>query len=401
MEIWTLCAGEMSLRAWRSLSRSRSALTVSRLSCGRRGGRRPDDRELDDRQDRRAGDGRQRAGGDLRLRGTPGDPAADVVGDDQLGVQVRQRHEAARGRRTRGGRGRPWAPRSCVPTGGPVGSTTRPSGKPGCVTSTCDVLLYVAAPRGTQPVRRDLVRRRDGEHHAEQHARGGDHAVAPEDGDMPGEVHEREPRAVPGARHLAQGPGACVYQCPVVRSPACHAYCRSSALLPAHRWRRRPPDGRAPCGICRASGYERPRHGRGTAARPLGRARSRPARATPGVGRDPSAGECRAARADRHSLARLSRLRPGPDRWVRWWIDEAVELGRRWARGADVVLTSCAPLRDRRWSALDCPGARRARGWPTSRTLGTRRDAPVPDGPPSRASSAPDATRICRSRRPW
>ena len=32
---------------------------------------------------------------------------------------------------------------SCrVPTGGPVGSTTRPSGKPGCVTSTWDVLLY-------------------------------------------------------------------------------------------------------------------------------------------------------------------------------------------------------------------------------------------------------------------
>jgi hypothetical protein len=41
--------------------------------------------------------------------------------------------------------------------------------------------------------------------------------------------------------------------------------------------------------------------------------------------------------------ARLARLRPGPDRWVRWWIDEAVALGRRVGGDADVVLTSCAP----------------------------------------------------------
>jgi hypothetical protein len=41
--------------------------------------------------------------------------------------------------------------------------------------------------------------------------------------------------------------------------------------------------------------------------------------------------------------ARLTRLRPGPDRWVRWWIDQCVELGRRAGADADVIVTSCAP----------------------------------------------------------
>jgi hypothetical protein len=41
--------------------------------------------------------------------------------------------------------------------------------------------------------------------------------------------------------------------------------------------------------------------------------------------------------------ARVGRLRPGPDGWVRWWIDNAVRLGRRVGADADVVLTSCAP----------------------------------------------------------
>jgi glycosyltransferase involved in cell wall biosynthesis len=41
--------------------------------------------------------------------------------------------------------------------------------------------------------------------------------------------------------------------------------------------------------------------------------------------------------------ARLERLRPGPDRWVRWWIDEAVRAGVAAGDGVDVVLTSCAP----------------------------------------------------------
>ena len=43
------------------------------------------------------------------------------------------------------------------------------------------------------------------------------------------------------------------------------------------------------------------------------------------------------------AAARLARLSPAPDRWVSWWIDEAVRLGRDVGAGADVVLTSCAP----------------------------------------------------------
>lgn len=41
--------------------------------------------------------------------------------------------------------------------------------------------------------------------------------------------------------------------------------------------------------------------------------------------------------------ARLALLRPGPDRWVRWWIEQSVALGRQVGAGADVVLASCAP----------------------------------------------------------
>jgi hypothetical protein len=43
---------------------------------------------------------------------------------------------------------------SCSSAAAPVGATgrtTRPSGKPGCVTITCDVLLYTDVPRGTKP----------------------------------------------------------------------------------------------------------------------------------------------------------------------------------------------------------------------------------------------------------
>lgn len=40
---------------------------------------------------------------------------------------------------------------------------------------------------------------------------------------------------------------------------------------------------------------------------------------------------------------RLARLHPGPDGWVRWWIEESVRLGRRVGAGADVILASCAP----------------------------------------------------------
>jgi hypothetical protein len=43
------------------------------------------------------------------------------------------------------------------------------------------------------------------------------------------------------------------------------------------------------------------------------------------------------------AAARLERLRPGPARWVRWWIDEAVRLGLEVGADADVILTSCAP----------------------------------------------------------
>src|SRR4051794_7999806 len=35
--------------------------------------------------------------------------------------------------------------------------------------------------------------------------------------------------------------------------------------------------------------------------------------------------------------ARVERLRGGPAGWVRWWIDEAVELGRQVGRDADVI----------------------------------------------------------------
>jgi len=41
--------------------------------------------------------------------------------------------------------------------------------------------------------------------------------------------------------------------------------------------------------------------------------------------------------------ARLERVRPGTHRWVRWWIDEATDLGRRVGADADVVVASCAP----------------------------------------------------------
>jgi hypothetical protein len=41
--------------------------------------------------------------------------------------------------------------------------------------------------------------------------------------------------------------------------------------------------------------------------------------------------------------ARVERLRPRPERWVQWWIEEAVKLGREVGEGADVVLCSCAP----------------------------------------------------------
>ena len=43
------------------------------------------------------------------------------------------------------------------------------------------------------------------------------------------------------------------------------------------------------------------------------------------------------------SAAQLARLDPRPDRWVRWWIERSVGLGRRVGAGADVVLASCAP----------------------------------------------------------
>jgi len=42
-------------------------------------------------------------------------------------------------------------------------------------------------------------------------------------------------------------------------------------------------------------------------------------------------------------VAQLARLHPGPERWVRWWIEESVRLGRRVGAGADVVMASCAP----------------------------------------------------------
>jgi Glycosyl transferases group 1 len=39
----------------------------------------------------------------------------------------------------------------------------------------------------------------------------------------------------------------------------------------------------------------------------------------------------------------IARLDPRPDRWVRWWTEQSVRLGRRVGAGADVVLVSCAP----------------------------------------------------------
>jgi hypothetical protein len=43
------------------------------------------------------------------------------------------------------------------------------------------------------------------------------------------------------------------------------------------------------------------------------------------------------------SGGRLARLRPGPDGWVQWWIDEAVRLGLQAGADADLIITSCAP----------------------------------------------------------
>jgi hypothetical protein len=43
------------------------------------------------------------------------------------------------------------------------------------------------------------------------------------------------------------------------------------------------------------------------------------------------------------AAARLARLRPGPDRWVRWWIEESVRLGATVGTGVDLVVCSCAP----------------------------------------------------------
>jgi glycosyl transferase family 1 len=42
-------------------------------------------------------------------------------------------------------------------------------------------------------------------------------------------------------------------------------------------------------------------------------------------------------------LARFEQLAQRPSEWVRWWIDEAVELGTRVGADADVVIVSCAP----------------------------------------------------------
>ena len=41
--------------------------------------------------------------------------------------------------------------------------------------------------------------------------------------------------------------------------------------------------------------------------------------------------------------AKIARLSPGPDRWVTWWIDQCVELGRRAGADADAIIVSCAP----------------------------------------------------------
>jgi hypothetical protein len=41
--------------------------------------------------------------------------------------------------------------------------------------------------------------------------------------------------------------------------------------------------------------------------------------------------------------ARLERLRQGTGQWVRWWIDEAVRLGREVGSDADLIYVSCAP----------------------------------------------------------
>jgi glycosyltransferase involved in cell wall biosynthesis len=41
--------------------------------------------------------------------------------------------------------------------------------------------------------------------------------------------------------------------------------------------------------------------------------------------------------------ARVARVRPGIDAWVRWWIDQCVELGRAVGRDADLIVVSCAP----------------------------------------------------------
>src|SRR5215217_546208 len=42
-------------------------------------------------------------------------------------------------------------------------------------------------------------------------------------------------------------------------------------------------------------------------------------------------------------LGKLEHLAQRPSEWVRWWVDQAVELGARVGADADVVIASCAP----------------------------------------------------------
>ena len=92
--IWTRSPTGMSLVAWRRLSSPCRAVDRMDVQLAGRRGRARDCAELDDRQNRRAGHRFDRARVDLGRSGVLGDPAPHLVRQDQLRVEVRQRHEA-------------------------------------------------------------------------------------------------------------------------------------------------------------------------------------------------------------------------------------------------------------------------------------------------------------------
>ena len=240
---------------------------------------------------------------DLCRRGMLGDPAAHLVGQDQLRVEVRQRHEASRV-------GEPQAARSRLllqswPVGGRAGPRV-PPGSPPASRAAATRCCRSGLPRFSSPFALGLYAPRASTAQDASARRGRDHAEAPEHGQW---REKSTPVSLGRARlrSLSHRVG--------VRSRARPTISGMPRVLVLARYF--PPIGGA--GVHRTVGSvrhlpvarlrARRRDGPRTAARPLGRARPRAPGAHPGAV-EVHRVEGRAARADRLA-ARLARVRPG------------------------------------------------------------------------------------------